>query len=80
MLIAIEPNGTMKFIYNDSLRELLNEGSAQIKRASNVEPNINNTWDADMGPVGGEVLENFETRQSALDAEVKWLEKNILSK
>lgn len=80
MLIAILPSGEVQMIYSDSMRELLNEGQGSIQRASHVEPTIDNRWEADMSPIGGEVLSGFETRESALKAEVEYIEENLLRK
>jgi len=74
--IVIAPNGTMRFIYDDKLRPLLETGAARIDRASHVEPQ-GTKWQADMAPVGGPVLGPFDTRQAALDAEVAWLNENL---
>jgi len=84
MLIRIEPNQDgeieMKMIYSDSMRGILEEGSSSISRASHVEPNPDNSWSADMSPIGGESLNGFETREDALKAEVKWINDNYLTR
>lgn len=76
--IVIEPSGTMKLIYDDDLRFLLDEGIGRIERASHVEPTVDGRWQADLAPVQGPVLGPFETRKEALAAEVAWLEANRL--
>lgn len=72
ILIAIDERGTMKFLYHDALVSLLEEGEADIQRASHVEP-CGTEWEADMSPVGGQVLGPFPTRGEALAAEVAYL-------
>lgn len=77
MLIEVMPNGSVRMIYSDSMREILDEGQGSIRRASHVEPTIDNKWEADMGPIGGEVLSGFETREEALKAEVEYIEERM---
>ena len=74
--VAIAPDGTMRFIYNDNLRPLLETGAARITRASHVEPE-GTKWVADLSPVSGPKLGPFDTRQEALSAEVAWLNENL---
>ena len=70
-------NGSLSFVWDDALADLLDVGDATIERASHVEP-CDGTgdglwWTADMGPVGGPVLGPFKTRADALAAERAWL-------
>ena len=76
--ICIDSDGSLSFIYSDSMVELLDEGEATIRRVSHVEPATSNSkqWTADMGPGEGPGLGPFTTRQEALDTEVQWLKKN----
>lgn len=78
MLVKVDTTGTMQFIWNDTLRPLFDAGAGSISRASNVEPNANGEWEADLSPVGGPKLGPFKERQVALDSEVAWLEKNVI--
>jgi hypothetical protein len=79
-LIKIDKKGQISFIYNDELRPLLKQGSSTIKRVSHVEPTSDGKWEADMSPVKpGVKLGPFETREEALQEEVKWLKENVLS-
>ena len=75
---------TVRFIHDDCLYNALTKAiapaTATITRASNVEPNADNSWRADMSPVGGPVLGPFLTRSIALTAEVEWLKANYLNK
>lgn len=78
MVINILTSGDMKFIYDDDLREIVDHGKAKISRASHVEPNDSAEFTADLSPVGGPILGPFPLRQTALDAEVTWIENNFL--
>lgn len=75
MHIAIDADGTTRFIHNDVL-DAKALGAASIRRASHVEPNADLTWNADLTPVNGPVLGPFPTRAAALEAEILWLERN----
>lgn len=77
--LLVAPDGTLEFIYNDSLRPLFDLGRPEIRRASFVEPTANGQWAADMSPVAaGVILGPFVTRQEALDAETAWLRDHLL--
>ena len=78
MIRNILPNGDIKFIYSEELREIVEHGTAHIERVSHVEPNDDAEFTADLSPVGGPTLGPFKLRQDALNAEVEWLESNIL--
>ena len=70
--LTISPDGTIRFVYSDALRPLLDAGNSRIDRASRVEP-LGTRWTADLAPVGGPVLGPFDRRADALAAEVSWL-------
>lgn len=78
--LSVDESGVVRCIYHDALAELIQEGSGRLERASHVEPDPNRLgfWVADLSPVGGPVLEGFQLRQEALDAEVAWLTLNYL--
>ena len=76
--IFVRPDGTVEFLYEDSLRPLLELGQATITRASHVEPAPDSRWTANLSPHGGPVLGPFTLRQEALDAERAWLELHLL--
>ena len=76
--IRVDLTGKISFVYCDELRPLLQQGRAEIRRASTVEPTPDGRWQADLAPVGGPRLPICETRQEALQNEVQWLEQNIL--
>ena len=73
--ILIAPDGTTRFIYDDVLKPLLENGQAVIRRASHVEPK-GNLWGADMSPVGGPSLGFYRYKKDALEAEREWLVAN----
>ena len=76
MELVIQPNGTIKCIYDEALD--LNElGEVVILRASHVEPNDDGAWTADMSPIAGPRLGPFRRRSEALTAERRWLEGNL---
>lgn len=78
VIIKIDVEGTMHFIWDDKLVDLLKAGAGQIRRASHVEPTSRGLWGADLSPVDGPLLGPFRTRQEALDAERIWLNENYL--
>ena len=80
MQANIRPDGTITFIWNDALADLMSLGKGLIKRASHVEPTADGQWTADMSPVcggGGPVLGPFPLRGEALQAEVVFLQNLI---
>ncbi len=65
----------VRFIHTDKLAtELSKCGRTKTRRASHVEPYGDGFWQADMRPVRGPVLDGFKTRESALRAELEWLD------
>lgn len=84
-VLAVEPDGTIVSIYNDALVELIDQGTAQISRASHVEPAPSGNWLADMSPVirqyglecDNPILGPFRLREDALKAEVEFLEQKL---
>jgi hypothetical protein len=77
MQIVIEPAGTIRCLYDESIN-LAAIGRLTIKRASHVEPDAEGNWLADFSPVSGPVLGPFAYRSEALAAERTWLEANRL--
>jgi hypothetical protein len=74
--IAVKPDGSLHFIYDDRLADLLDEGDAVTTRASYVEPAVGG-WTADLAPVSGPVLGPFKLRETALAAEYAWLQEHL---
>lgn len=69
-------NGTIRAVYNDTILPVMANFDFEIKRASHVEPGNPmqgqnpQKWYADLSPVQGPLLGPFDSRQTALDAEV----------
>lgn len=67
-------------IYGDTLAPMFHAlGPTDIQRASHVEPCEGGMWCADLSPVNGPVLGPYTQRQEALDAEVEWLQRNLVA-
>lgn len=79
--IYIDQQGTIEGIYSDAFAGIISQGDSKVTRASHVEPGVDDSnnpcWYADLSPVGGPQLGPFTLRQTALNEEVAWLEKNI---
>lgn len=68
-------------VYSDALVSLDDlPGHSTITRASHVEPAQDGSWVADLRPSGGPVLSGFKLRSEALQAELDWLDANIIDK
>lgn len=76
--IVVEIDGTICFVHDDELADLLDEGQSTLKRASHIEPDEHGQWFADLSPVDGETLGPFRLRGDALEAEKQWLHMNRL--
>jgi hypothetical protein len=78
MTLHVRPDGSVDFIHNDALQTAFaGQGRTRIRRASNVEPDDEGRWWADLAPVGGPKLGPFSTRAAGLAAEVEWLEARL---
>jgi len=73
-------DGEIRFIHDDDLTNLMEQGIAHTKRASHVEPDDDNFWWADLSPVNGPKLGPFIHRKEALAAEVSWINNNQIPK
>lgn len=78
IIVKVDVDGTMHFIWSDELIELLEAGRGEVRRVSHVEPTTRGLWGADLSPVDGPLLGPFRTRREALDAERIWLLENYL--
>ena len=78
MELLIQPNGTVRTIYAETI-ELASLGKVDIQRASHVEPTTDGRWTADLSPVGGPLLGPFVLRSEALEAEQQWLLRHWLT-
>lgn len=79
MQLVVEPGGRVRCIYGEAI-DLHVLGTPAISRASQVEPDGQGRWLADLAPVGGPVLGPFDHRSQALDAERQWLEGHWIAK
>ena len=77
MQLVIDRAGVVRCLYHEEI-DLSTMGMMAIARASHVEPDEQGRWHADLSPVMGPVLGPFGRRSEALEAEVKWLERNRL--
>lgn len=73
MQIIVSHAGSLSYIYDETL-DLAALGPVSIRRASQVEPDSQGQWFADLAPVGGPLLGPFGKRSEALAAELSWLE------
>ena len=76
-LVRFDAKGEAVFIYEDG-HPCLELGRGETKRASHVEPTEDGMWQADMGPVGGSLLEKSNNRANALSKEREWLESYLI--
>ena len=76
-LILRIKGGQVQGIYDERL-DLTSLGPVRTRRASNVEPDEDGQWWADLSASGGQLLGPFPRRSVALAAEVAWLEANLL--
>jgi hypothetical protein len=76
MTLRFDVDGTATAIY-DEMIDLAALGTAQIRRASHVEPTAYGQWTADMAPMAGPVLGPYPKRSEALAAEIAWLERAL---
>ncbi len=77
MDLLIESSGTVRCVFGEEI-DLGQLGRLSIRRGSHVEPTPDGQWTADLSPVNGPLLGPFPTRTAALNAEVRWLQKNWL--
>jgi hypothetical protein len=78
MQLVIGPQGQVRCLYDEAI-DLAVLGHLRIARASQVEPDEEGRWWADLAPVGGPRLGPFGRRSEALGAERTWLEDHWLS-
>jgi hypothetical protein len=78
MKVLIDRHGTVRCLYDEAI-DLQVLGRMVIHRASQVEPDANGCWWADLAPIAGPRLGPFVLRSQALAAERVWLEWHWLS-
>jgi hypothetical protein len=74
-------DGEITSIYDDALVPLIEQSATvETTRASHVEPSKVAWfgWCADLSPIGGPRL-TFKTRQEALDAEVQYINRHVIT-
>ena len=76
MEVIIHHNGNITTLYDEVL-DLRPLGRPSIERASQVEPDHEGRWTAQL--IGGPRLGPFDRRSEAIAAEIAWLEANRLS-
>ena len=75
MKIKIDPNGDVRAVYSDRLREL-NLGPMEVKRASNVEFN-HKTQEWEAHTPEGELIAKGPCRDQVISQEIKILESRL---
>jgi hypothetical protein len=78
MTLIIDPAGQGHCLYTEEL-DLRSLGSMHIARASQIEPDDQGRWRADLSPVAGPSLGPFGLRSEALAAERDWLNEHLAS-
>lgn len=78
MQLLITSSGSIRCVYDEAF-DLTALGTPSIRRASQVEPDADGGWTADLGPVGGPVLGPYPRRSEALAAELGWLQRHWLT-
>ncbi len=76
--INIAPDGTVRFIYDDTLRPILEGGVSTIQRASFLIQQTDGQWLANLEPVNGPILGPFPSRELAIEGERDWINTNWL--
>ncbi len=77
MQLVVDAAGTIRCLYGEKI-DLSSLGGMTIVRGSQVEPDEDGQWSADLSPVSGPVLGPFRLRSQALTAEARWLETHRL--
>ena len=72
MELVIGADGCIRTLYSEEI-DLAVLGPLSITRASNVEPDADGQWLADLSPMGGPQLGPFPSRSVALQLEREWL-------
>jgi hypothetical protein len=78
MTLIIDPAGQGHCLYTEEL-DLRSLGSMHIARASQLEPDDQGNWWANLSPVAGPILGPFGLRSEALAAERDWLNDHLAS-
>jgi hypothetical protein len=76
MELIVARDGTGHCLYDEAI-DLAALGRLSITRASDVEPDDQGRWFADLAPISGPRLGPFGLRSQALAAEQTWLERRL---
>ncbi|MDB5335667.1 MAG: hypothetical protein JWN70_1286 [Planctomycetaceae bacterium] len=77
MELFIATSGLVRALYDEAI-SVQALGTVEISRASQVEPDTEGNWWADLAPQSGPVLGPFPQRSAALQAERDWLTQHVL--
>ena len=77
MHLVVDRQGMIRGLYDEAV-DLAALGEVHLSRASQVEPDANGDWWADLQPVRGPKLGPFARRSLALAAEQAWLKAHWL--
>lgn len=72
MDLVIDPRGCTRCLYDEAI-DLTPIGRLAIRRASQVEPDSQGQWWADLSLSHGPILGPFSQRSQAIKAERDWL-------
>ena len=75
-IIEIDCEGVLRFVWDDSLAELMAEGNGRIERASHIEPR-GAEWFVDLRPLKGPVRGGFLLRSDAIAFELDWIREKL---
>lgn len=78
MTLIINSAGQGRCLYTEEIN-LRSFGSMHIARASQLEPDDQGRWWANLSPVTGPILGPFALRSEALAAESDWLEDHLIA-
>lgn len=70
-------DGSVRFVWDDALAELVAQGKPIIRRVSEVVPGQDGRWWSVLGRIGGPSLGPFAKSADAIAAEVEWLRENL---
>src|SRR5262249_55965165 len=79
MNLVVDSGGQVRCLYDEAI-DLATLGPCTLNRASQVEPDDDGHWWADLSPAHGPKLAPFYRRSQALDDEAAWLEMHWLLK
>lgn len=75
LVIDIDAQGRLQFVYDDALAPVLALGEADVRRVSVVSWTVGG-WVSDLSPVSGPTQGPLASYAEAVAAEVAWLQKS----